>query len=148
VFRRSKSRYPLDELTQLPTRAAAKAALARLVAGDAVVMLDLDDLKSVNDVYGHDAGDEHLVRVAAELIAAIRRDDIVARWGGDEFVLVLRGAGSAANAVVDRLRVVSRVRFSAGVAVHDGGDASRTLGAADEALLQAKRAGGSLVVEA
>lgn len=148
MFRRSKSRYPLDELTQLPTRAAAKAALARLVAGDAVVMLDLDDLKSVNDVYGHDAGDEHLVRVAAELIAAIRRDDIVARWGGDEFVLVLRGAGSAANAVVDRLRVVSRVRFSAGVAVHDGGDASRTLGAADEALLQAKRAGGSLVVEA
>ena len=111
-------------------------------------MIDLDELKGVNDTYGHDAGDEHLVRIAHELASALRRDDTVARWGGDEFVLILGGAGTAANAVVDRLRLVSRVRFSAGVAVHGDGDPSATLAAADEALLQAKRAGGSLVVEA
>ncbi len=148
MFRRSKSRYPLDELTQLPTRRGAKAALATLTAGDAVVMLDLDELKAVNDAYGHDAGDEHLVRIAEELSASIRRDDTVARWGGDEFVLILRGAGTAANEVVDRLRVVSRVRFSAGVAVYEGGDPAATLAAADAALLRAKRSGGDLVVEA
>lgn len=144
VFRRQ----PTDDLTGLPLRRAGRDALTRAVAGDAIAMIDLDELKTVNDTFGHEAGDEHLVVIAAKLVSLLRRDDVVFRWGGDEFVLVLRAAGDAASGVLERLRRESRVPFSAGVAIHSDGDPMHTLAAADEALLAAKRAGGGRVVTA
>lgn len=144
VFRRQAT----DDLTGLPLRRAGREALARVNRGDAIAMIDLDELKKVNDTFGHEAGDEHLVVVAAKLVSLLRRDDVVVRWGGDEFVLVLRGAADAASGVLERLRRESRVPFSAGVAVHTEGDPASTLAAADEALLAAKRAGGGRVVTA
>lgn len=140
-------RKPTDDLTGLPLRQAGRVALARVAKGDAVAIVDLDELKSVNDTYGHEAGDEHLVVVAARLGSLLRRDDTVVRWGGDEFVLILRGAGRSAVTVLERLRRESKVPFSAGVAVHDEGDPTQTLAHADEALLRAKRSGGGSVVE-
>ena len=84
-----------DTLTDLPNRALAverlDAALARIGDGRAMVAVlffDLDRFKVVNDGFGHDTGDELLVAVGRRLAAAIRRDDTVARFGGDEFVVV------------------------------------------------------------
>ncbi len=137
-----------DTLTGVSTRAVGHAVLSSLRAGDAVAMIDLDTLKAVNDQHGHAAGDRDLVALASQLAAGLRAGDAVARWGGDEFVVVLRGAGAAATHIIDRLRAASEVAFSAGVAVHGSGTSDETLAAADTALLQAKRAGGSLVVQA
>jgi diguanylate cyclase (GGDEF)-like protein len=120
--------------------------LQSLHRGDAVVMLDLDTLKATNDEFGHGAGDALLSAVATHIASHVRDGDTVARWGGDEFVIVLRGGGPAAGGVVDRLRQSSPATFSAGVAVHHGGPGTTTLANADAALLDAKRAGGGRVV--
>ena len=130
----------------MPTRRAAEDALRSVVPGDAVVMLDLDTLKATNDAFGHGAGDALLAAVAGHLASHVRKGDTVARWGGDEFVVVLRGGGVAAGEVVDRLRASAPATFSAGVAVHTSGPGAATLANADAALLEAKRAGGGRVV--
>ena len=140
-------RHPVDALTGVPTRGAAHDALSSLRAGDAVVMLDVDGLKVTNDTLGHLAGDDVLRAVADHLRAGVRAQDVVARWGGDEFVVVLRGAGDVAIEIVERLRASSPAAFSAGVAIYSG-DRDDVLASADAALLAAKRAGGALVVEA
>jgi diguanylate cyclase (GGDEF)-like protein len=139
-------RHPLDALTGVPTRGAAHQALRDLRSGDAVVMVDVDSLKATNDSHGHLAGDDVLRAVAAHLRSGVRAHDTVARWGGDEFVIVLRGGARAAAEVVERLRVSSPGEFSAGVALYAGGAGENALAAADAALLEAKRAGGSRVV--
>ncbi|HVV37491.1 MAG TPA: GGDEF domain-containing protein [Acidimicrobiales bacterium] len=141
-------RHPVDPLTGIPTRPAADDALRSLRDGDAVVVVDLDELKAVNDDRGHGAGDALLQALAAHLARGVRAQDTVARWGGDEFVIVLRGGASAASAVVERLRQSAPTPFSAGVAVHAGGDGQATFERADAALLVAKRAGGRRVVTA
>jgi two-component system cell cycle response regulator len=138
----------VDALTGVPTRSAANHALSDLRAGDAVVMLDVDGLKATNDTLGHLAGDDALRAVAAHMRAGVRAADTVARWGGDEFVIVLRGGGAAAGEVVERLRASSPAAFSAGVAVCAGGRGDDALAAADAALLRAKQAGGHRVVVA
>jgi diguanylate cyclase (GGDEF)-like protein len=61
----------------------------RLPAGTGVVVLDIDHFKRLNDTYGHDAGDQVLINFAALIKGAIRARDIFARWGGEEFVLIL-----------------------------------------------------------
>ncbi|MBU2670774.1 GGDEF domain-containing protein [Actinoplanes bogorensis] len=93
-----------DTLTGLPNRAACLAALdAGLNSGDlAVLFCDLDGFKPVNDRLGHAAGDELLVSVAARLRTCVRDGDLVSRFGGDEFVLLCRGA-DAVSAVTARL---------------------------------------------
>jgi diguanylate cyclase (GGDEF)-like protein len=111
------------------------------------VIIDLDDFKRVNDVRGHQAGDELLRRVAALLQAELRPYDQVARYGGDEFVLLLPGSDEAdATAVAERVRNTIRGGLagacSLGVAQwHEPLDADGLLEHADRALLLAKRTG-------
>lgn len=82
-----------DKLTGLYNRAYFEAELSRLSAGRqnpvGVIMLDVDGLKTTNDTYGHIAGDELLRRTANVLLKAFRSNDMVARIGGDEFVILL-----------------------------------------------------------
>ena len=146
VFGHRATNHPRDALTGLPLRAAAHDVLRGLRAGDAVVMLDLDELKLVNDTKGHAAGDALLTAVAEHLSRGVRTQDTVARWGGDEFVIVLRSGAAAAGDVVERLRRSAPTEFSAGIAVHASGDGEATLARADAALLAAKRAGGRQVM--
>ena len=148
VFGHRGRNHPRDALTGLPLRPAALDALHTLRAGDAVVILDADDLKRVNDERGHAAGDDLLTALASHLAHGVRALDVVTRWGGDEFVIVLRGGAAAADVVVERLRVSAPSPFSAGIAVHTHGDGDATLRRADTALLAAKRAGGDRVMSA
>jgi diguanylate cyclase (GGDEF)-like protein len=161
-----------DALTGLANRArflaCTAAALARArAAGDpsrvAVLALDLDGFKAVNDTLGHEAGDAVLVEVAGRLLGATRGSDTVARLGGDEFAVLLDGVGDDADAGVVAARVVeaigrpfviagapARVGTSVGVARGDhaaGGDAAPDEGVAtllrhaDYAMYQAKSLG-------
>jgi diguanylate cyclase (GGDEF)-like protein/PAS domain S-box-containing protein len=156
-----------DPLTGLYNRRGlylrADAMLQRAGAGRrsaAWIMVDIDHFKAVNDQYGHDSGDLVLKAVASALHAAARDDDVVARMGGEEFVLLLPGAsGQAAAVVAERLRravealVVDAaghaigVTASFGVALQASGEEpSAVLERADAALYQAKRAGRNRVV--
>jgi len=90
-------RATLDPLTQLPNRAAALDALRERLSHSpervAVAYCDLDGFKEVNDTHGHQAGDEVLILVAAALRSLVRPDDLVARIGGDEFVVITDDPG-------------------------------------------------------
>ncbi len=106
--RRLQDLASLDELTGLPNRrtmtAHLESTLDRVAAGvspGAVVLyLDLDDFKAVNDTHGHVIGDRLLQAVAARITSCVRSCDVVARFGGDEFVAVLEGAPQDVEAVV------------------------------------------------
>lgn len=127
-----------------------------------IVMVDLDRFKAINDTYGHPAGDKALQAVAARLRAVARRDDVVGRFGGDEFVIVLKHASLAtARRIAERLREGvgreaveiggrrMRITLSAGVAATaNGEDAESLLARADVALYQAKHAGRDRVITA
>jgi diguanylate cyclase (GGDEF)-like protein len=148
-----------DPLTGLPNRRRFAEELDRLLRyaaryerGGAIVMLDLDDFKYVNDAFGHAAGDAALKLAAQTLKARVRETDLVARLGGDEFALVLPEADAA-----EALRVATDLRDalaaaaidpplhgSFGVALFDGSRqlmADDVLVAADIALYDAKAAG-------
>jgi diguanylate cyclase (GGDEF)-like protein len=119
----------------------------------AVVALDFDHFKQINDTYGHPYGDEVLVLAGRSLQAAVRDRDLVARIGGEEFAIVLPGAGpEAAYAAAERaraslaevvLRDGRRLSTSAGIAEFSPavGDGAALLRMADDALYEAKRAG-------
>jgi diguanylate cyclase (GGDEF)-like protein len=97
-----------DDLTDLANRALfeqeARAALAGTTGTLSVAMIDLDDFKAINDRLGHAVGDALLVVVAERLREAVRGDDVVARFGGDEFGLLLRGLrADEATEVLDRI---------------------------------------------
>ncbi len=137
-----------DPLTSLANRRTFARALDTLTPGDAIVVVDLDHFKSVNDTYGHAAGDETLRRLAKCLRSVSRQVDCVARYGGEEFALVLVGAGDDGSRVA--LRRLRRAwaqsqpltTFSAGVAIHDPAEPSAvTLHRADLALYRAKESG-------
>ena len=115
----------------------------------ALVLLDLDRFKDVNDADGHAAGDALLVALARHLQAGVRADDVVVRFGGEEFAVLMPGVdGPGAGSRIDALRRRwheggARTTFSAGVASApaDGADLDTLLRVADDALYQAKRAG-------
>ena len=138
----------------------ARAAVAEGHVG--VLLLDVDHFKRVNDTFGHAFGDTVLREVAARLSVALREGDLLGRWGGEEFLVVLPGAErSEARAVAERLREVisSRpfavgtgdeidVTVSVGVASTTRGDREAVVHQADRALYAAKGAGRNLVIAA
>ena len=122
----------------------------------ALVILDLDDFKQVNDRHGHATGNEVLRGAGSVLRKAARDSDVAARFGGEELVLLVRGdersATAAAARVVEGLRDLRfagglQVTCSAGVAaLAEGGDSASLFASADEALYEAKRRGKNRVV--
>ncbi len=152
-----------DPLTRLPNRAlfldrleVAIAQARRNQSTLAVLFLDLDDMKSINDTFGHAMGDRVLQAVGERLVQAIRGGDTVARVGGDEFLILLsnNGEGEAeavARHILERLSApleIDRdelyVTTSIGVALHpsDGEDAETLIRHADSAMYRVKESGG------
>jgi diguanylate cyclase (GGDEF)-like protein len=140
-----------DSLTGLPNRRAFRARLEREIGSRtdfALVLCDMDNLKTVNDTRGHDAGDKALQMLADALRGQLRRSDEAYRVGGDEFAVLLPGASR-----LDAERVMRRLRetipgdsgadpfeASFGIALlKPGDDAERVVSRADKALYQAKR---------
>ena len=136
-----------DELTGTGNRRHADALLDSLRPGDALLIVDLDHFKSVNDNLGHRAGDEVLQALGSYLLSYVRGSDDVARYGGDEFVVLARGAGTEARATAERLLLGWRgsgnsTTISIGVALHRPAcTPAATLDAADAALYRAKSQG-------
>jgi diguanylate cyclase (GGDEF)-like protein len=137
-----------DPLTGLLNRRAFDEHLLTLAPGDAVLLIDLDHFKAVNDRDGHAAGDRVLRSLAACISSHIRISDVGARIGGDELAIVLRGAGPGdARRLAESLRVAWNcaapgATISIGVASHEEGrDVALTVARADRALYTAKEAG-------
>lgn len=157
-----------DPLTGLPNRRMFMDRMAKAVgrcrerAGcGALIFIDLDNFKTLNDTHGHDVGDDYLVQVAKQLKACVRTDDTVARIGGDEFVVILEGAGddyahTSRTAIMTAHKVLAAMRddfeigqfkhrssASLGVVVFNGRDCQpeEILKHADIAMYQAKAAG-------
>jgi diguanylate cyclase (GGDEF)-like protein len=156
-----------DTLTGLPNRALFYDRLRQAIAlgkrsGQrfAVLYLDLDGYKAVNDEWGHDAGDQLLKSAAQRVRGVLRESDTVARMGGDEFVVILaRSEGRVnmarvARKIIDAMavpfplgerRAEARITGSIGIAVYpeDGDEIDVLVKRADSAMYQAKRTGGA-----
>ena len=126
----------------------------RYALGGAIVVIDLDNFKVINDTFGHDAGDDVLKGIAAALRARTRTTDLLARLGGDEFAVLLpevnvEEAATVARALVKALGLHAavlgdqtiHVTASAGVAAFDGLSDTQVLAGADHAMYEAKSAG-------
>lgn len=136
-----------DDLTGVGNRRRANTLLDVMEPGDGLALLDLDHFKHVNDTRGHAEGDRVLMELGAYLLASVRDADCVARFGGEEFLILLRGAGDEVGPIVERLLAGWRgsgcgVTLSAGAVVHvDGDGPAATLERADGLLYRAKSEG-------
>ncbi len=148
-----------DPLTGLYNRNYLSEALHRLCAPDdrpggarvALLMIDVDHFKQVNDIWGHQTGDKVLAAVAGGILHAIRPDDVAVRFGGEEFVVLLADIDlQAAQAIAERIRAsiaqtgegLPAVTASVGVALRSLGEPCDSLvGRADQALYCAKADG-------
>ncbi len=150
-----------DPLTGLPNRSAFEAALCEVFArleryGErfSLFSLDLDSFKGINDRLGHQAGDQLLRQVAGRLAGAVRAGETIARIGGDEFVMIVRGGADANDAerrademakcfdapfLLDHSTVLCRASIGIAQAPSDGADPTTLLGCADAALYKSKR---------
>ena len=150
-----------DPLTSLVNRRSLIAQLEHAVASAdrqggefALLFLDLDKFKHINDTLGHEVGDELLRQVAARLLASVRVSDVVARLGGDEFVVLLEGAGAGANAArvarkiaqahskafdIGPHRVHTSTSIGIGIYPQDARDAAQLMKNADTAMYHAKQ---------
>ncbi len=149
-----------DDLTGLENRRAVHTHVGRVLedrqegAADALLMVDLDHFKRVNDTLGHQEGDAVLREVAVVLRAIVRESDIVGRWGGEEFVVLLPTADVAsALGTAERIRAgiaaATSVTASVGLALAGPDDTVETwLQRADRALYRAKEEGRDRVVVA
>lgn len=153
-----------DDLCQLLNRRCFTKVLAswlrysnRYGHPGALLFLDLDNFKAINDAYGHDVGDGFLCRVAERLRGAVRDSDAVARWGGDEFVVFLPqadgwAAKQVANKLLDRLGSEPvqvgdhelEIRTSIGITLFPdlATEVDQLLEQGDRAMYEAKQAGG------
>lgn len=167
-YREAEAQASTDALTGLPNRRYFDEFCGLLArrrrSGDAVgvLMVDIDKFKVLNDTHGHATGDQVLRAVAGAIVTAVREDDVPARFGGEEFVVLLRNPGpEIALEVGERVRAavgaldlrrfgVPRVSVSVGVAVSDHTDQpiDELIRLADRALYRAKRAGRDRVVPA
>ena len=146
------NRYKLDELFQLEHYTMNKKRTPLCVA-----ILDIDYFKKINDTYGHKEGDMVLKKLANLLLKELRSTDTVARWGGEEFVLILNAVGlHVAAKVLDKIREevsrcscesVGHISVSIGVTEVTGEDSFVSVfSRADKALYAAKRSGRNRVV--
>ena len=156
-------RANLDALTGLPSRGLLDAHLEKSIAVScrrqerlALMLIDLDRFKAVNDSFGHQTGDLLLQAAAKRMQACLRQSDMVARQGGDEFVAVLQDVGDDCAAGLAALRLIEELSrpftlegkdISIGACVgiallpEDGADAKTLFGRADVAMYSAKRSG-------
>lgn len=154
-----------DDLTQLPNRSLLIERLqtalhqhARHNEMLALMFIDLDGFKQVNDQYGHDLGDEMLIKLSEILSHCVRKTDTVARFGGDEFVIMLTGLVDKDDAAIVAEKILvylqeplslsacqATVGASIGIAIypHDGTDAAALLKAADKLMYLVKQQGKS-----
>lgn len=141
-----------DPLTGLYNRRALEPVLANLPPSTALAMVDLDHFKALNDRAGHDGGDRALRGYGELFREGLRDGDVAARWGGEEFVLVLANSREPRQ-VLDRLRRRAHdadlpVTFSAGLtAAGLGEDPHALIGRADQLLYRAKELGRDRVVD-
>lgn len=153
----------IDPLTQLPTRALLLDRLAHALAGArrhgtrlALLFLDIDNFKQINDIHGHAIGDGVLELVARRLVASVREADTVSRHGGDEFLILLGEVSRPSDATLIAEKVISaiaapshvgehllRLSVSIGISVYpdDGDEAGTLIARADAAMYRAKRHG-------
>ncbi len=162
-YQRIRREAVVDPLTRLANRRAWELHLDTALAlarrqGDilSLALIDLDDFKRLNDRHGHDAGDRALVKFARCLLCSLRTSDFAARWGGEEFALLLPSTSRAGTVVLlERMRACLASQasslfptFSAGVATfpEDGAERAALFSAADRALALAKTAGKNRVI--
>jgi diguanylate cyclase (GGDEF)-like protein len=168
LFSRVQELATTDELTGQHNRRHFYAIAGALVDASgrgghdlAAAMLDIDKFKNINDTYGHGIGDEVIRTVASRVRAAIRHSDVLGRYGGEEFAVVLPDHGGDARLLAERMRAAVaahpiktaagpiQVTISVGLAALTPGDGSldQLLARADHALYRAKEAGRNQVVE-
>jgi len=153
-----------DALTGLANRRGIDREIAEAVAGKepfVIILIDVDHFKHINDVYGHPQGDRVLVEIGRMVGSRARARDVAGRWGGEEFLVLVRGAlPCVALAIGERYRASfaqlsipglggQRVTASVGVAAFhpsEGFTADQVVAAADAALYEAKHSGRDRVV--